>query len=626
MTPPDLRNRPPPNGHDPHAQGRIIISHVRMNVTQKEGGQTLSIPSILHKILNSLRDVDNKATFEDIQRKPFSLETFPSDKEKFDAAFGTVIKDGRSTQVILGFTIKSSNTLGSLKQAILPVLQRCGTFLRPHLSNTWERLDTITIGHLHLVHPTFADADDLKQKMTIQIQETVDRIHTTPEYLEHVSKEFEVNGVFIHPEIMFSPGRAQGKLDNHDIASDVIDVYVARASAPSIKYLLEASTENSTRPLALVPRDFKYNQPDIYAKLLSTQNDYLEKHRNIGLVAISTDAMLYQKVTDLHGQEWQSMYAAISQGPGIAQINASKRTYDLGKWNISTTHDEWESVKSWLDTHLLPLYNSIPATVRQTYASFGDFTEPQRLQFRTSNRIATGANPNAYAQRIQTQLLGNVSVPTATTPKPPAWKAKRPKLVWTFNESEFPPMPAQPPKQTTCDDLSTGSQPSTATTNSLTTTTSIDDSIKKLQAQWKKQKAALETDFKAQLTTMDSTVLKVMNRMDAIDTRIDTKMSNMQTSLQNMIITKLDTTALVAQVAAAIGGADSPFVTAASLKATMEGFIKQVNSRIDNLIPAITPENPSKRKKPLNANTADDMDEDENEDIAAAAKKAAGRK
>jgi hypothetical protein len=158
--------------------------------------------------LNSLRDVDNKAIFEDIQRKPFSLETFPSDKAKFDAAFGTVIKNGRSTQVILGFTIKSRNILGSLKQAIMPVLQRCGTFLRPHLSNTWERLDTITVGHLYLVHPTFADADDLKQKMTIQIQETVHRsIHTTPEYLEPVSKEFEVDGTFIHPEIMFSPGR-----------------------------------------------------------------------------------------------------------------------------------------------------------------------------------------------------------------------------------------------------------------------------------------------------------------------------------------------------------------------------------------------------------------------------------
>jgi hypothetical protein len=344
---------------------------------------------------------------------------------------------------------------------------------------------------------------------------------------------------------MFSPGRAQGKLDNHDVASDVMDVYIARSSAPAIKYLLEASTENSNRPLALVPRNFKYNQPDIYAKLLSTQNDYLEKHRNIGLVAISTDAMLNQKVTDLDGKEWKFMYAALSQGPGIAHINASKRTFDLGKSNISTTHNEWEPVKTWLDKHLLPLYNSIPAIVRQTYGSFGDFTEPQCLQYRApqANRT-TGVFPSAYAQCIQSQLRGNASFPIATTQQPPAWKAKRPKLVRTFSKADFPPMHTQPPKHNACDELSTGSQPSTGTTNPLTTTTSKDDSIKKLQAQWKQQKAALETDFNTQLTTMDATVKKVMNRMDAIDTCIATKMSNMQTSLQNMITNKLDTTAL----------------------------------------------------------------------------------
>jgi hypothetical protein len=159
----DLHDRPPPDNHDPQAQCRIIVSHVRVNVTQKDGNKTLSIPSTMHKIMNSLRDVDNKVTFEDIQRKPFSLATFPFNKATFDNSFGTVIKEGRSTEVILGFTIKSSSTLGSLKQAIMPVLQRLGTYMCPHLSTTWERIDTLTIGHLHLVHPTFADTDDLKK-------------------------------------------------------------------------------------------------------------------------------------------------------------------------------------------------------------------------------------------------------------------------------------------------------------------------------------------------------------------------------------------------------------------------------------------------------------------------------
>jgi hypothetical protein len=185
----DLHDCRPPDDHDPQAQRRIIVSHVRVNVTQKDGNKTLLIPSTMHKIMNSLRDVDNKVTFEDIQRKPLAT---------FDNSFGTVIKEGRSTQVILG-TIKSSSTLGSLKQAIMPVFQCLGTYMRPHLSTIWEPLDTITIGHLHLVHPTFADTDDLKTKMTQQLQDTVARIQDDPEYHDNVSAEFEHDGSFIPP-------------------------------------------------------------------------------------------------------------------------------------------------------------------------------------------------------------------------------------------------------------------------------------------------------------------------------------------------------------------------------------------------------------------------------------------
>jgi hypothetical protein len=384
-----LKDPPPPNNHDPQAQARLVVSHVRMAITQKEGVQTLAVPATMHKMLASIRAVDNKMVFTDVQKKPFILETFPSDKAKFDTAFGTVIKDGRSTKVILGFTITSASeenfsevTFGKLKQAIMPVLERCSTFMRPHLSTSWKRLDAITIGHLHLIHPTFADVDDLRHKMIHQLTETAKRIREWPEYHEHLSEHLDHDDTLIVPEIMFYPGRALGKMKSENVSSDVIDIYIARESANAINFLLEASTENKTCPLAVVPCGFKYNQPDIYAKLLSAQNDYLEKHRNIGLVAIPNDAMNLQKVKDIDGKEWKSMYDALCQASGVAVVHRSKRIFDLGKWNISTTHDSWEAVKHWLDKQLLPLYNSIPAHELDYYRSYADFTGPHRLQFK----------------------------------------------------------------------------------------------------------------------------------------------------------------------------------------------------------------------------------------------------
>jgi hypothetical protein len=157
--------------------------------------------------------------------------------------------------------------------------------------------------------------------MHTQLLETAYRIRDDPEYQEHLSNHLDHNGSFLVPEIMYYPGRALGKLGTENVASDVVDIYVTRTSAPAVNFLLEASTNNKTRPLAVVPRDFKYNQPDIYAQLLSAQNDYLEQHRNIGLVAIPNDAMHKQKVKDICGKEWKSMHDAIRQAPDVAAVH-----------------------------------------------------------------------------------------------------------------------------------------------------------------------------------------------------------------------------------------------------------------------------------------------------------------
>jgi hypothetical protein len=187
--------------------------------------------------LNSIRDYDNKAVFTDVICQPFTLETFPADKAKFDTSFGTVIKEGRNTQVIVGFTVKSMNTFGKIKQAIMPVLQRCNTFLRPHLSTTWEHLDTITIGHLHLVHPTFADADDLIRKRIHQLKETVERIQGTNEYHDNLHPFLDHEGNFEPPEVMFYPDRALGKLGSDAVSSDVVSLYVDhKVAQPSTSY------------------------------------------------------------------------------------------------------------------------------------------------------------------------------------------------------------------------------------------------------------------------------------------------------------------------------------------------------------------------------------------------------
>jgi hypothetical protein len=112
---------PPDRNHfadDPmHGTIAVHISHVRLSIAQKA---TL----ILHKIMNKIRDIDHTAIYHDILGQPVSLEQFLVDKDAFDTAFGTIVPKGRNSQVIVGLTIHSTKTFGTIKNAIMPTLKK----------------------------------------------------------------------------------------------------------------------------------------------------------------------------------------------------------------------------------------------------------------------------------------------------------------------------------------------------------------------------------------------------------------------------------------------------------------------------------------------------------------------
>jgi hypothetical protein len=116
----------------------VHISHVRLSIAQKATVKTVPIPSILHKIMNKIRDIDQTTIYHDILGHPVSLEQFSVDKDAFDTAFGTIVPEGRNSQVIVGLTIHSTKTFGTIKNAIMPTLRYMNTFTRPHHTTSWK--------------------------------------------------------------------------------------------------------------------------------------------------------------------------------------------------------------------------------------------------------------------------------------------------------------------------------------------------------------------------------------------------------------------------------------------------------------------------------------------------------
>jgi hypothetical protein len=346
MANPSTIDNEPPDNDRMEVVITTHVSHVRFSIVQRDNTKTVPIPSILHKLMNKIRDIDNNTIFNDIEGNVVSMENFPVDKDVFDKAFGTVVPNGRNPQVILGLTINSTINFSPLKSALLPVLHNMNVFMRPHHSTSWKSLDAIPIAHIQEVRPSFADKTQVKAAMITMLQQCIHKVGDTDEYkFLRGDKSPEI------PELMLYNGRALGKIGDESIHSDVIEIYVAREHAPMMKYLFEISTSLTTRPFQLVPRDFKFNHPAIYGKILNKQNNYLETHRNIAIVAIPTQAMEHC-ITDLNGKNWNTLQDAILSVSGVTHVHACKRTLDLGKWNISTNINDWAHVKTWLDTQL----------------------------------------------------------------------------------------------------------------------------------------------------------------------------------------------------------------------------------------------------------------------------------
>jgi hypothetical protein len=96
---------------------------------------------------------------------------------------------------------------------------------------------------------------------------------------------------------------------------------------------------------------------------------------------------------------------------------------------------------------------------------------------------------------------------------------------------------------------------------------------------------------------LDFTVQTLVTQLGSLDTRIDTKMNDMEHTLISVIADKLAVGSIVTQVADVMGGETSPFVTAASLDLTMTKWFAIVNKRLDGLVNSTIEPEPRPHKK-----------------------------
>jgi hypothetical protein len=186
-----------------------------------------------------------------------------------------------------------------------------------------------------------------------------------------------------------------------------------------------------------VPSTLKYKNPDLFGTFLCHQNNFLENYCNIAIVGLSTKAMdyelnpAYSYKKEQENESPSALWNILRTLLGVQRINLYCRTYDLGKWNLTTTKEHYPTVTAWIDAHLPTLFSFLPATI-----------QPQSLITKFSIPSCLTCTSCSSTRTIAHWTVSEYNHFKVAFVQRSAWQPHQPviDISYTFNDQEFPPM------------------------------------------------------------------------------------------------------------------------------------------------------------------------------------------
>jgi hypothetical protein len=185
-----------------------------------------------------------------------------------------------------------------------------------------------------------------------------------------------------------------------------------------------------------VPFSLCREDPQIYVQLLGKQNECMENHRNLSVAGLSWDLMQNPIQLDLDYKLFQN--SPLKQH-GVFRVDCTRRTSDIGKWNISTNKTHYQDLIKWIDAKLIPFFHD-----NSTTGLFLDFPEPCRLgrhHQTLHKKPAISSYAKTLRQRYGTKSESGSSTP-AQQPKRPAWNRPLIDIEYSIIDANFPPLPS----------------------------------------------------------------------------------------------------------------------------------------------------------------------------------------
>jgi hypothetical protein len=495
--------------HDPASStdNGVFAYHAVIKLDVEKNGR--NAPGIVSVILAKIQLDEPTVVFTDKDNKRIDNDDLPTDKLTFDAAFAVTTN---RNSLYCHLVINSARTFHQIKVGVWDLLQKYNVWLEKS-PGPITKTDLVPMGFWLHVHPGFASTRAFHNELTRNI---------SSHYADSpVVTELNLPSTLTEPDIFFTPAKCNGTYDQHPISSNALCMYGVRTDADRITVLITrvcsfATTVDNKTPL-YVPFALKKSHPEIYRQYLAQQNTFLETHRNIAIVGVHPSAMDYGDVDNPDDNVPKSLWETLSAMDGVYRVDPCRRTFDLGKWNISCHSSEHQKITRWIDAHLHARWAAIPLKL----PSFSAFPSPTRLsRNRVSSSVASGlTDASPVSHYLKSLAARNVSTKIKTVLRNP-WRQTPPvqSVQYKFDKNEYPLPNGQATTART--EVSTTMGDSAITQCSLTT---IQNEVANKLSALEHARKVKDADFTSRMNAIDDSIQTIQDELAAIADTVTTK-------------------------------------------------------------------------------------------------------
>jgi hypothetical protein len=205
---------------------------------------------------------------------------------------------------------------------------------------------------------------------------------------------------------------------------------------------------------------------------------------------------------------------------GVYQVDSCRRTFDLGKWNISCHVDHHPDIVQWIDDHRFEQWHKIPLD----FPAYMEFPATERLsRSRVPHSVASGltdASPVSHclkslaARNTSTKLVSVVRNPWRQTPPVQS-------VQYSFDSDTYPKLPSSKQSAETAH-----TEDSTMADHSAITAASISqpsgraniatDAVTSKMLSIDSERQALESRFRDRMNGIEDTMQGIRDDLDRI--------------------------------------------------------------------------------------------------------------